>query len=187
MESAMGTEAGDALLRVADVVGGLMEFWGFRRNMGRLWCVLYLEAGPLSAAELGERLSLSAGAVSMTLNDLAEWGVVKKAWVPGERREYYEPETDIWKMVSRVFRERELTQIGDAIGAFDAALAALLRSRSGAERAEVQRLDFAVTRIRGLKALAEVGKRLLSTVLSGEAVDVSPLARFRSGDSGEER
>ena len=41
-----------------------------------------------SAADLGERLSLSSGAVSMAINDLQQWGVVKKTWVPGERRDY---------------------------------------------------------------------------------------------------
>ena len=27
---------------VADAIGALMEFWGFKRVMGRLWTVLYL-------------------------------------------------------------------------------------------------------------------------------------------------
>ena len=94
--------------KVADAVGALIEGWGFKRNMGRMWAVLYLEDHPLSAADLGERLGLSTGAVSMLLTELQQWGVVKKAWVVGERREHYEAETSIWKMVSRVFREREL-------------------------------------------------------------------------------
>jgi DNA-binding transcriptional regulator GbsR (MarR family) len=159
-----------------------MEFWGFRRNMGRLWCVLYLAREPLSAADLSERLSLSSGAVSMTLSDLSSWGVVKKAWVPGERRDYYEPETDIWKMVSRVFRERELTQIGEAIESFEAALEVLERSRAGADKAEATGLNFALARIRALKGLAEVAKSLLSAVLSGKPIDILPLARFQAGE-----
>src|ERR1041384_8670135 len=95
-----------AVLKVADAVGALMEAWGFRRNMGRMWTVLYLEDHPLTAADLGERLGLSTGAVSMLLAELLQWGIVKKAWVVGERREFYEPETAIWKMVWRVFRGR---------------------------------------------------------------------------------
>ena len=31
------------ILQVADSVGALMERWGFKRNMGRLWGLLYLE------------------------------------------------------------------------------------------------------------------------------------------------
>jgi len=93
-------------MKIADAVGALIEHWGFKRNMGRVWAVLYLEQAPLSAADLGERLSLSSGAMSMLLGELSQWGVIKKAWVPGERRDFYEAETSIWKMVSRVLRER---------------------------------------------------------------------------------
>ena len=84
-----------AVLRVADAVGALMEEWGFKRNMGRMWAVLYLEDHPLSAAELGDRLGLSTGAVSMLLAELVQWGIVKKAWVVGERKEFFEAETSI--------------------------------------------------------------------------------------------
>src|SRR5688572_6044548 len=86
-----GPDQDEAVLRAADAVGGLMEFWGFKRNMGRMWCVLYLSDRPLAAADLGQILQLSTGAVSMTLAELTKWGVVKKSWVPGERRDYYEP------------------------------------------------------------------------------------------------
>ena len=53
-----------AELRVAEVIGGLMEFWGFKAVMGRLWTILYLSPEPLSAAELGERLQRSRPARS---------------------------------------------------------------------------------------------------------------------------
>src|SRR5580698_10182306 len=103
----MAPRVDPAVLRVADAVGALIESWGFKRNMGRMWAVLYLEDHALTAAELGERLGLSTGAVSMLLAELVQWGAVKKDWVVGDRRDYYEAETSIWKMVSRVFRDRE--------------------------------------------------------------------------------
>ena len=53
---------------VSDVVGRLIEFWGFKRNMGRVWTVLYLSPEPLSADDLCHSLKLSTGAVSMTLS-----------------------------------------------------------------------------------------------------------------------
>ncbi len=169
-----------AILKVADVVGGLIEAWGFKRNMGRMWCILYLEQGPMSAADIGDRLSLSAGAVSMTLSDLAKWGVVKKAWVPGERRDYYEPETSIWKMVSGVFRQRELQLIRGAIEAFEQAIEVLGRRRP-ADKGAGDRTTFAIDRLRGLLGLARTGENLLSAVLAGQAVDAAPIAGFPLG------
>src|SRR4029077_15584654 len=122
---------------------------------------------PLTAAELGERLGLSTGAVSMLLAELVQWSIVKKAWVVGERREHYEAETSIWKMVSRVFRERELRWIHTAREAFDAASEQL-------ETGDARRKLIA-QRITGLAQLAQVGEHLLEAILEGESVDAVPI------------
>jgi DNA-binding transcriptional regulator GbsR (MarR family) len=167
--SAAGKDRVDpAVLRVADAVGALIEGWGFKRNMGRMWAVLYLEDHPLTAADLGERLGLSTGAVSMLLTELLQWGIVKKAWVVGERREHYEPETSIWKMVSRVFRERELNWIKTASEQFEAAGKDLAAGKDS-------RRKLIAERIASLTQLAQVGSHLLEAVLEGESVDALPL------------
>ncbi len=157
-----------AVLKVADAVGALMEAWGFKRNLGRMWAVLYLESPPPNAADLGERPGLSTGSVSMLLTEAQEWGAIKKAWVVGERKEHYEAETSIWKMVSRVFRERELNWIKTASEAFESA---------GKELGGVKdaRRKLIAERIASLTQLAQVGAHLLEAVLEGESVDALPL------------
>jgi HTH-type transcriptional regulator, glycine betaine synthesis regulator len=162
------TEDLGTVLKVADAVGALIEAWGFKRNMGRLWTVLYLEDRPLSAQELIERLGLSSGAVSMLLTEMQQWGAVKKSWVVGERREYFEAETSIWKMVSRVFRDRELHWIRTALESFEAA---------GSELGEAgdERHKLIVARVQGLTELARVGAHLLQAILEGEAIDSLPI------------
>jgi DNA-binding transcriptional regulator GbsR (MarR family) len=161
-----------AVLKVADAVGALIEAWGFRRNMGRMWAVLYLEDHPLTAADLGERLGLSTGAVSMLVNELIQWGIIKKTWVVGERREHFEAETSIWKMVSRVFRERELRWIRTAHEAF----AEASRELEAGDQAEADaRHQLIASRVAGLTQLAEVGAHLLQTMLEGEAIDSLPI------------
>ncbi len=176
----MSQDTDAAQLRVAEVVGHLMEFWGFKAVMGRLWAVLYLSPDPLSASELCDRLSLSTGAVSMALTDLQKWGVVKKTWRPGERRDYYEAETSIWKMVSRVFRERELTYVKEAIAAFESALQKVQAARARAAADEKRRLKFVEGRLVALLALSRIGEGLLNMLLSGEPVDPTPIASFLS-------
>ena len=61
-------------LQVAEAVGQLMEFWGFKRQMGRLWTVLFLSPDPLDVAALAERLQMSTSAVSLSLAELS-WAV----------------------------------------------------------------------------------------------------------------
>ena len=176
---------------VSDVVGRLIEFWGFKRNMGRVWAVLYLSPEPLSADDLRKRLSLSSGAVSMTLNELGRWGVVRKVWVQGERKDFFLAEVQLWKMISRVFNEREKTEIDAAIEAFEQALASLDTMRAAAAKEQhgkaradaLAKIELQRERIAALLELAKLGKKLVEALLSTAKLDAEPLVRFLLGRS----
>ncbi len=178
----MASDEGDlweSEVLVSDSIGRLIEFWGFKRNMGRLWTVLYLSDKPLSGPELQERLRLSSGAVSMTLNELMRWGVVKKVWLQGERRDHYEAEGNFWKMISRVFNERERVEVLDAIDSMRDALQYVnekVRAKEDQQRAKFQR-----ERIRELLDLAQIGKQLLDALVKDAKVDGTPLMKVLLG------
>lgn len=179
-------ELSRGVLRVADTVGTLMEFWGFKRPMGRLWALLYLAPEPLGAADIGAQLSMSAGAVSMTLAELSKWGVVRRAWKPGKRRDFFEAETNIWKMVSRVLRDREQQLVRDSAEAFKEAEAVMARAVKAAPRAEAARLEFARKRIAMLAGLARLGETLLSGIITSGRIDTRALRQFPGdGDADE--
>lgn len=161
-------------LEVAETVGRLMHFWGFKRPMGRAWTILYLSPQPLSAAELGERLSMSAGGISMTLSALEKWGCVERIWVPGERREYFRAEPDIWKMVQRVLEQRELSLVREFGQTLERARVDLEKrpASRGAQSAD----DFKLERLKRLSQLANVGEGLLGALVEGHVVDPTFLA-----------
>src|SRR5947208_4040306 len=173
----MAARESELLHEVADAVGALMEFWGFKRVMGRVWTILFLRGEPLSAAELCEQLEISSGAASMTLAELEHWAVVRRSRKPGDRREYFEAESDIWKMISRVLRERELLQIERALEVFDRARERLLRAIPPGEQARISRM---AERIAHLADLARVGRGLLTAMVQKHKVDLGPLVRFAS-------
>jgi len=166
---------------VSDSIGRLIEFWGFKRNMGRLWAILYLSDKPLSAPQIQERLQLSSGAVSMTLNELTRWGVVKKVWLQGERRDHYTAEGNFWKMISRVFNERERVEVLDAIDIMEDAIQ-FLRDKAK-EPEERSRAQFQEARIHELLDLARLGKQLLDALIKDAKVDGSPLMKVLLGGS----
>lgn len=176
-----------AELLVSDVIGRLIEFWGFKRNMGRVWGVLYLSPDPLSTEDLRQALRLSSGLVSMTLSELQRWGVVRKVWVQGERKDYYAAEVQLWRMISRVLGERERAEIAFALDAFTDALAELDQARAEAQKskdkARLARIDLQRERIQQLLELARLGKALLDGLLSTAKIDAEPLVRFLLGRS----
>ena len=159
----------------ADAVGDFVEHWGFRKALGRIWTVLYLAGEPLPAAELQRRLQMSSGAVSMSLAELQGWGVVRKAARPGERRTYFEAETDFWKMISRVIdvRERQLAR------SVRERLAQARDALAGAGVRDPGRRD----RLGRLLAFATVGEAVIDSFLASRRADfsgfVDVLARVR--------
>ena len=176
-------ELWESEVMISDSVGRLIEFWGFKRNMGRLWAILYLADRPHSAPEIQAKLQLSAGAVSMTLNELMRWGVVRKVWIQGERRDHYEAEGNFWKMISRVFQEREQVEVQDAIDIMEDALT-FLKKKAKDPDAQV-RAELQAAKVRELLDLARVGKTLLDTLVKEAKVDGTPLMGILLGGSSK--
>lgn len=164
---------------VVEAVGRLIEFWGFKRALGRVWALLYLAPEPLSAADIGERLSMSAGAVSMALSELQVWGVVSRAHRPGDRKEYFGAEEDIWKMVTRVLSDRELREIESAYETFSRA-EQTLRQQGGEAKHQAAHersggLEFQRSRVAHLRKVTASGKTLLQGLILTSKLDASPL------------
>jgi DNA-binding transcriptional regulator GbsR (MarR family) len=166
---------------VTDVIGRLLAFWGFRRNMGRVWAALYLSREPLDAQQIRELLGLSAGAVSMTLNELMQWGAIRRVWIHGERRDHFAAEVRLWKMIARVLSEREKAEIVVAGEACEEALHWLRQKASSNDPIERARAMFQIERIGTLYELAKLGKTLLEGLLSTAKLDLGLLRRFRLG------
>lgn len=173
------TEPGQlsATLRTCDAVGRLMEYWGFSRHMGRVWTLLFLSETPLPASQIQEELSASAAAVSTVLKELRRWAVVKKVWVPGERKDHYEAETSLWKMVSRVFEERERNLIGDSLATLEG-VSEELGAASKKGKSDSRRLAaFRKERVDELVELCRLAEGMLEMFTSTGQLDASGLDR----------
>jgi DNA-binding transcriptional regulator GbsR (MarR family) len=171
-----------AELEAADAIGRLMEFWGFRRHMGRLWTVLYLSPDPLTTSDLAETLQLSSSAVSLSLGDLVRWGAVRKTWRPGERKDFYGAETSIWKLLRRVYERRELNLIREANDALSEAQQILEGVGGRVNTAERRRIEFMRQRLSRLSALSRAGERLVRLLVAGRAINPNELRSAEEDD-----
>lgn len=91
---------------------GLMaRAWGINATMGGLFALLYISAREWNADELRKTLGVSRGNVSMNLRELLNWGVVRKVHRPGDRREYFRAEGDVWVLFRRILRERKRREL----------------------------------------------------------------------------
>lgn len=164
-----------ATLLVADTIGELMEFWNFKPSMGRVWAVLYLSRQPLAAADIADATGLSSGSVSMTIQDLLKWGVIRREWVPGERRKLYAAETDVVAMVTRVFRERELRVVTDAIARLEEARRILDQEARSSSADQMLEGRFLATRVDNILRLARAGRAVVEQLARAGAVDLGAI------------
>ena len=162
-------------LAVADAVGALMELWGFRRQLGRVWAVLFLSERPLAAPELCDRLQISTGLLSMSLAELRRWGVVRAVEVPGERKDHFEAETNVWRMVARVLREREKAAVEGALGTFERALAEVRGALADVDPRVKAAARFKAKRLEQLAALSRTALGVLKLLVETARVDAGPL------------
>ena len=158
-----------ATLLAADTLGELVAFWGFKPSMGKIWTVLYLSDRPLTADELARRCQLSAGSVSMALGDLLQWGIGARASVIGQRKRHYQAETDVWAIVRRIFRERELRLVQQALERFEQAQELLEQAPDS------PRVQHARRRLERLTHLARIGRSLVEKLADVGQVSLTPI------------
>jgi DNA-binding transcriptional regulator GbsR (MarR family) len=167
-------------LAVADAVGAIMELWGFRRQLGRVWAVLFLSDRPLAAPELCARLEISTGLLSMSLAELRRWGVVRPVEVAGDRKEHYAPETNVWRMVARVLREREHRAVEGALATFERALHDARAALVDLDPEVKAAARFKARRLEQLVDLSRAALNVLRVVVEGVRADVGPLKLLSS-------
>lgn len=96
-------------------VSRIANFWGFPKAMGAIFGAVYLSPEPMTLDELVKQVGVSKGAVSTNIRNLERLGVVHKQVKLGDRKDYYTAETDFWKIVKGILREREKNEFNLAI------------------------------------------------------------------------
>ena len=150
---------------VTDAVGDVIEFWGFKRNHGRLWALLYMRGEAMTARQLREALDLSKGAVSMITRDLEEWSVVRRLEPTGSGARRFQAEHNFMAMITRVLERRE----GRLVARVTTDLEDAYRLASLDDDTDEETL----ARIRRMQKLAGLMKRALEMFTDTARLDVS--------------
>lgn len=89
--------------------------WGINRTMAQVHALLLASGKALSTDEVMEQLEISRGNANMNLRALMDWGIVKKEFVKGERKEYFVAEKDVWFLFKQITKERRKREIEPVI------------------------------------------------------------------------
>lgn len=91
--------------------GTLGSEWGINRSMAQVHALLLIAPKPLTTEDVMAELSISRGNANTNLRDLINWTLVSKELVPGDRKEYFIAEKDIWEIARRIAKERKRREI----------------------------------------------------------------------------
>src|SRR5512142_2029000 len=126
----------DAVRPFIDAWGAMGALCGIHRSVARVHALLMATEAPLSLDEIAETLQMSKGNASMALRDLRALGVVRQVDVPGDRRDFYVTEPDVWTMFFRILQERRRREFDPAVEAIRGLLARPAASKAVRGRLE---------------------------------------------------
>ncbi|MGD9693138.1 MAG: GbsR/MarR family transcriptional regulator [Phycisphaerales bacterium] len=134
--------------------GQMAGAWGIGRTMAEAHALLYIVGEPLNSDEVMQRLQISRGNASMTLRSLVDWGLVQRVHKPGDRKEYFRADSDVWSMLRTILRERKKREL-DPLLASLYEIRDMTRAEDGGASEHTARLDAMVEFVGLLDALAE--------------------------------
>lgn len=155
----------------------ISKFWGFPKGMGAIFAVLYLSPAALSLDELVEQTGLTKGAISTNVRALARMGLVRPSTKLGDRKDYYEAETDFYKSIRAILKERQNSEFDTAVQSVRETLEKL---ESGIGIEDEAERKFLLERVRALQNFFDALDGLVNAVVRLESLGITTVEKVLS-------
>ena len=109
----------EAKLQFIQNWGVLGTQWGINRTMAQIHALLLVSPEPMSADDIMAGLKISRGNTNMNVRELMDWGIVEKVLKPGERKEFFSAEKDIWTVAMKIIKERKRREVEPILNALN--------------------------------------------------------------------
>ncbi len=139
-----------------EIAGQLSARLGLSRTVGQLYALLFLSDEPLCLDYMVERLRVSKGSVSTNIRELEKWSAVRKVWVKGSRKDFYEANPDTLKIVISRFKsgiQERLNDMSEGINRFEEAISKIESSLPIEEKKKAQFYKEKFKKVRKMQAL----------------------------------
>jgi DNA-binding transcriptional regulator GbsR (MarR family) len=139
-----------------EIAGQLGARLGLSRTVGQLYALLFLSDEPLCLDYMVERLKVSKGGVSTNIRELEKWGAVRKVWVKGSRKDFYEANPDTLKIVITRFKigiQERLNEMLEGINRFEKIIAEIENNLPVDEKKKAQFYKEKFKKLKKMQAL----------------------------------
>jgi len=86
---------------------------GLNKMAGKIYAYITVNGRPTSLQDMGDFLRSSKGNISINVRVLEEIGAIKKVWMKGDRKDYYEGVLDIWQFMGYLLYRNASETIGE--------------------------------------------------------------------------
>lgn len=145
--------------------GEMGSQWGVGKTMAQIHALLMASETPLSTDEVMQELHISRGNANTNLRGLVDWGIVRRVFVKGDRKEYFQSEKDVWLMFCRIARERKKRELEPAVQALEECLTMLEHGKKS---------THLKNRLSELLDLLKTGERVLDHIAHQERNAIIP-------------
>jgi len=152
--------------------------------MGLIYGILYLNSGRLSLDEIATSLNMSKGNISLNVRSLERWGLIKKVSQRSDRKDYYEAESDFWRMARDIIRERDKKEFDQALATVATCLENIRQHKGTLPTAEA---EFLEDRFKQMKEFFDTLDTLAKAVLALDKLHLTNLTHMKLGGSNSKK
>ncbi len=141
--------------RFVEAAGHATQSFGGGRVIGQIFAHVYFSREPQSLDDLTEALGISKGGASMAVRQLEQWGALRRVWVKGDRKDYYQSTAEFGSVIRKALLDKIGREMESGNGLISEAAAAA--GNSGLSRED---RDFLQSRVRRLQEFRDRAQRV---------------------------
>ncbi len=157
----------------------ISNFWGLPKAMGAIFGAIYLSSEPVTLDLLVEQVGVSKGAVSTNVRSLERLQMIHKHIKVGDRKDYYTAESDFWKVMRGVLKERENSEFDHALKTVNESLEMV--KTSGGKSAQSEKGTFYLKRMEHMNSFFNNLDNVVATVLALDDLRSGALKKLLGG------
>jgi len=134
-----------------DAFGRSYAMYGFPEVVGRIFGLLYFADQPMGLEDIAAELGVSKATVSIHIRFLESIKSVRKVWVKGSRRDYYEAQRDMAKILAEHLENSFLREQEIALEAIERSREVLKQLQQSSDPETLQQVNLYCQYLNGLE------------------------------------
>ena len=164
----MNEDLSKARDRFVEGIGRLAATVGVSRVNGQLYAMLFLSEKPLCLDDMVERLKISKGNASLNIRKLESLGVAKRVWVKGDRKDFYQAELDLEKIIKGELIDIARSRMKIALDTVTETEDLIKNVKGNLNEEEKRRKKLYLKRLESAKEINNFVETMLNSIFSGK-------------------